>query len=392
MIQKNSGKVLKKRNAKLKLVGCMLFFFTSFVFMGGSVCAKESDLSITESEQFTDVNKSLNQLLEGESLDFKEMIANVIKGKEPLDVDKLVQALIDQAFGQVNYVKRTIVHIMIITIAAALLSNFSNVFNNSQISDISFYVVYMLMLTVLMKSFVAVTTIATDAVNTLIEFMKSLVPAYFLALTFAGKTTTAMIFYQIILMIITGIQLLFSNLILPLINIYVVLMLVNNISKEDFLSRLAQLLKGVIEWLLKAMLTVVIGFNIIQSLLAPAIDAFRTTMLNKTVSAIPGVGNAVNAVTDMVIGSAVIIKNGVGVVALVVLIVLSLTPLIQLWIFSIMYKLSAAIMQPVSDARMISCIGSVGDGARLLIKVVTTSLVLFMITIAIVTATTTTSV
>jgi stage III sporulation protein AE len=367
----------------------LILFVATFMLMGGKVYAKDIDLSITDSSEFQDVNKSIDELLEGENVDFKEMIMNVIQGKEPLDINKLLQALVDDAFSQITYVRKTIIHIMIITIAAAILSNFSSVFNNNQISDISFYVVYMLMLTVLMKSFVTVTTIAQNAVSALIEFMQSLVPAYFLALTVAGKPSTAMIFYQVILMIITGIELLFSNLIVPLINIYVVLMLVNNISKEDFLSKLAQLLKNVIEWLLKCMLTVVIGFNVIQSLIAPAVDSFRTTMLNKTVSAIPGVGNAVNAVTDMVIGSAVIIKNGVGVAALVVLIVLSLAPLIQLWTFSLMFRLSAAVMQPVSDPRMISCIGSVGDGVKLLTKVVTTSLVLFIITIAIVTATTT---
>ncbi|WP_099466914.1 stage III sporulation protein AE [Konateibacter massiliensis] len=369
-------------------VCCFLFFLAPLTLYGTTAYAMESDLSITQSSEFDDVNKSIDNILEGETIDFKQMIANVIKGKEPLDIEKIIQALAEQAFGQVGYVKRTVVHIMIITIAGALLSNFSNVFQNSQISDISFYVVYMLMLTILMKSFVAVTTIAEEAVSALIEFMRALVPAYSLALTFAGKVTTATVFYQAILMIITGVQLLFVNLILPLINIYVVLMLVNNLSKEDFLSRLAQLIKGVVEWLLKAMLTVVIGFNVIQTLVAPAVDAFRTTMLNRTVSAIPGVGNAVNAVTDMVIGSAVIIKNGVGAAALIILVVLGLTPLIQLWIFSIMYKVSAAVMQPVSDTRMISCIGSVGDGVRLLIKVVTTALVLFIITIAIVTATT----
>jgi stage III sporulation protein AE len=370
----------------------LIMFMAAFMLMGGNVCAKEIDMSITDSNEFSDVNESLDQLLEGEKIDFKEMIINIITGKEPLDMDKVLQTLVDKAFNQMSYVKNTIIHIMIITIAAALLSNFSSVFNNSQISDLSFYVVYMLMLTVLMKSFVAVTGIAQTAVNALIEFMKSLVPAYFLALSVAGKVTTAMVFYQVILMIITGIHLLFSNLILPLINIYVVLMLVNNLSKEDFLSRLAQLLKGIIEWLLKGLLTLVIGFNLIQSLVAPAIDSFRTTMLNKTVSAIPGVGNAVNAVTDMVIGSAVIIKNGVGVAALIILIIISVIPFIQLWTFSIMYKLAAAIMQPVSDTRIISCIGSVSDGVKLLIKVVTTSLVLFMLTIAIITATTTTAV
>ncbi len=367
----------------------LILLVSAVLLMGGKVYASETDYSITQSSEFDDVNQSIDELLEGENVDFREMITNIIKGKEPLDVNKLLQTLVDNAFSQISYVKKTIIHIMIITIGAAILTNFSSVFNNSQISDISFYAVYTLMLTILMKSFVAVTSIAQDAVNALIEFMQALVPAYYLALTVAGKTSTALIFYQVILMIISGIQLLFTNLIMPLINIYVVLMLVNNLSKEDFLSRLAQLLKSVIEWLLKGMLTLVIGFNVIQSLVAPAIDSFRTTMLNKTVSAIPGVGNAVNAVTDMVIGSAVIIKNGVGVAALVILVVISLTPLIQLWTFSVMYKVSAAVIQPVSDNRMISCIGSVGDGVKLLIKVVTTSLVLFMITIAIVTATTT---
>ncbi|PXV86304.1 stage III sporulation protein AE [Lachnotalea glycerini] len=365
---------------------------TILLLAGGKVYAAEADMSITDSSEFNDINKSLDLLLDGDEVDFKEMIVNIIKGKEPLNVETLLQTLVNKAFGQISYVKKTILHIMIIAIAAAILNNFSSVFNNNQIADISFYVVYMLLLTVLMKSFVSVTTIAESAVNSLIEFMQSLVPAYFLALNVAGKTTTAMIFYQVILMIITGIHLLFSRFILPLINVYIVLMLVNNLSKEDFLSRLAQLLKGTIEWLLKAMLTVVVGFNVIQSLVAPAIDSFRTTALNKTVSAIPGVGNAVNAVTDMVIGSAVIIKNGVGVAALIVLIVISLVPLIQLWTFSVLYKLAAAVIQPVSDARMVSSIGSVSDAVKLLIKVLTTSLILFMITIAIVTATTTTAV
>lgn len=365
---------------------------TILLLAGGKVYAAEADVSITDSSEFNDINKSLDLLLDGDEVDFKEMIVNIIKGKEPLNVETLLQTLVNKAFGQISYVKKTILHIMIIAIAAAILNNFSSVFNNNQIADISFYVVYMLLLTVLMKSFVSVTTIAESAVNSLIEFMQSLVPAYFLALNVAGKTTTAMIFYQVILMIITGIHLLFSRFILPLINVYIVLMLVNNLSKEDFLSRLAQLLKGTIEWLLKAMLTVVVGFNVIQSLVAPAIDSFRTTALNKTVSAIPGVGNAVNAVTDMVIGSAVIIKNGVGVAALIVLIVISLVPLIQLWTFSVLYKLAAAVIQPVSDARMVSSIGSVSDAVKLLIKVLTTSLILFMITIAIVTATTTTAV
>jgi hypothetical protein len=111
---------------------------------GGNVHAAETDYSITNRTEFDDVNKSIDQLLEGESVDFKEMIVNTIQGKEPLDIEKLLQAVVDDAFSQIDYVRKTIIHIMIITIGAAILSNFSSVFNNSQISDISFYAVYTL--------------------------------------------------------------------------------------------------------------------------------------------------------------------------------------------------------------------------------------------------------
>ncbi|OYO59412.1 hypothetical protein CG709_18835, partial [Lachnotalea glycerini] len=131
---------------------------TILLLAGGKVYAAEADMSITDSSEFNDINKSLDLLLDGDEVDFKEMIVNIIKGKEPLNVETLLQTLVNKAFGQISYVKKTILHIMIIAIAAAILNNFSSVFNNNQIADISFYVVYMLLLTVLMKSFVSVTT------------------------------------------------------------------------------------------------------------------------------------------------------------------------------------------------------------------------------------------
>lgn len=363
-------------------------FIYIFCLMSLEAEASAGDISIFGKEEFNEVINSVDGILEEDNIDIKEMLINIVKGKQPLDAETLISSIKSALFGDINYVRQSIVHILIITIAAAILNNFANVFNNTQIEDISFYAVYTLLLTMLMKSFIQITDTGFAVIDKLNSFMRSLVPAYYIALSYTGNITSASLFYQVILVIIAVVDMLFFNLIIPLINIYVVLLLVNNLSKEDFLSRLAQLIKSAVEWLLKCMVTVVIGFNVLQGLIAPALDAFKTTALNKTVSAIPGVGNAVNAVTDMVIGSAVLVKNALGVSALIVLLIICIVPMAKLWIFSVMYRLSAAIIQPIADVRMVNCIGSIGDGAKLLIKVVTTALVLFIITIAIVTATT----
>ena len=52
----------------------------------------------------------------------------------------------------------------------------------------------------------------------------------------------------------------------------------------------------------------------------------------------------------------------------------------------LLYKLTGALVQPISDKRVCGCISSVGDGAALLLQVLVTAMMMFMVTIAIVTA------
>lgn len=81
-----------------------------------------------------------------------------------------------------------------------------------------------------------------------------------------------------------------------------------------------------------------------------------------------------------------LIKNGIGAAALVVLIVLCLIPLTKLAIIMAAYYVLAAVLQPVSDERITDCLSGMGNGVRLLFKTVFTMLVLFLLTIALATA------
>jgi stage III sporulation protein AE len=89
-----------------------------------------------------------------------------------------------------------------------------------------------------------------------------------------------------------------------------------------------------------------------------------------------------------VLGTAVLIKNGIGVAGMIICLVMCLVPIIQIAITSLMYQLIAALIQPVSDKRMVNCVSSVADGSKILLKIVFTTGVLFLITIAVVATTT----
>ena len=63
---------------------------------------------------------------------------------------------------------------------------------------------------------------------------------------------------------------------------------------------------------------------------------------------------------------------------------LCMIPFLQIAVVTFFYKLTAAVLEPISDKRMIGCIEAVGEGSRLLMKAIMTMGMMFLITIAIV--------
>ena len=61
-------------------------------------------------------------------------------------------------------------------------------------------------------------------------------------------------------------------------------------------------------------------------------------MIGRTAGAIPGVGNLFSGVTEVVLGSAVLIKNGLGAAAIVILLLAGAAPLCRMGISALAYQ------------------------------------------------------
>ena len=107
----------------------------------------------------------------------------------------------------------------------------------------------------------------------MLQFMQVLIPVFFVAVAYAGGSVTALAFYQMVLLVIAAVQWLFLAILLPLIQVYVCLQLVNSLSREDFLSKAAELLETILEWSMRTLLGVVIGIHMIQGLVLPMVDS-----------------------------------------------------------------------------------------------------------------------
>jgi stage III sporulation protein AE len=218
--------------------------------------------------------------------------------------------------------------------------------------------------------------------------MKLLGPVYFFAVAIASGSSTSVMFYQLTLLLIFFVEMLILNFLIPVTQIYLMIRILSELSPQIHLTKFAELIETVVSWTLKTLLAGVVGLNVIQGLLSPAIDAVKRSIITKGSGAIPIIGDAISGTAEVVFGTAVLIRNGIGVVGMIVCLVICLTPLIQMAVTSLLYQVIAALIQPISDKRMVDCVSSIADGSKMLLRIVFTTAMLFMLTIAVVAATT----
>ena len=332
---------------------------------------------------FSELDSSLREMFPGEKVTFSDIVSSLISGGIDDAGDMTAQFLKDRIAYDFLYNRKTIVYIILAALVAAVFSNFADAFQNRQISDISFYVIYMLLITLCLTAFQTAVSGLEEKMGLLTEFIRALAPAYFMAMAFASGSAAALVFYNLILFLIYIVELIIIHILLPAVNIYVMICVLGSLIEEDFLSELAGLIRKAVTWALHGLLACVVGINIIQGLLAPAVDSVKRSTLTRTAEAVPWVGDLMGGTAEILTGTVILIKNGIGMAGAVVALVICATPLLQMVITALMYKLAAALVQPVSDKRIISCIRGVSEGYELLVRILFTAGALFLITIAV---------
>lgn len=376
---------------KYGIVGILFLGLCLFGTVRTAYAAGEEKLQITQEEMldefdFSDLDDSLKKMFPREKMKFREVVETLLSGNLKQAGEQFTKFLWNQFFYELQTHRKLLVYLLLIAVIAAVFANFSSAFGARQASEAAFYILYMLLIALCLSGFRLAVSEMETSLKCLLEFMKVLCPTYFLAVTAASGSLTSMFFFEVVLFLIFLAETVILNFLMPVINVYMMIQVMGNLTGEEFLSQFAELLEKLTGWILKTMLACVIGINVVQGILAPAADSVRRSFITKTVEAIPGVGNTAGSVMDVVLGTAVLIKNGIGMAGAVIAAGICILPILKVLLLAFLYKMAAAVTQPVSDKRITSCIGNVSEGYEMLGKVMGTTGILFLITIAVVAA------
>lgn len=343
-----------------------------------------------EKLDFTDLDALLEtQIFQGraEKYLFSDLVGELLAdGIGGFDYTRIFKWAGDALFFELSENRKIMIEVVFLAVGFAVLRNFSGAFRSAYISEICFLLVYCILAVMLLESFSMYGTIVEETLGSGVNFMKALVPTFCISMVFSAGVETSAGFYQLAFLVIYLIQWLFLKVLMPVIHIYIILELFNHFFEDEKFQNLTELLKSAANWGMKTAGILVLGLNVVQTIVSPAKDRLVGGTITRAASFIPGVGTVLNGVGELLLGSGILIKNYVGAAALILLILLGVMPVLKLLGMSLFYKLAAVVIEPMSDRRITGCLKGMAEGGALYLKLVLYCIALLFVTVALTTA------
>lgn len=319
-------------------------------------------------------------------IDVKNYIVSYMKtGDGKFSFQKAFSGLIIYASKEIIASLKLMSVLIVIAIVSALISNLEKAFSNESMSNIAYFACYLMLIIIIVNSFYVSADFAKDTITKLTDFMAMLMPVLMLLLASVGGFTEAAVMDPIIVGIINLSARFYLDFIIPLIFLGFVLQFVNNISDEYKIERLTQLFKQIAIWSQGIVMTVFIGVVTVRGITSKTIDQVTAKTAKYAVdNFVPIVGKSLSDAISTVVGYSILLKNALSSLGLVIVLIIVITPIIKILVMAFLYKATAAIIEPISDKKIVNCISSVGDSLILLNSCLISISVMFFIIISII--------
>lgn len=207
-------------------------------------------------------------------------------------------------------------------------------------------------------------------ITAMTERMDKLLPLLLTLLTALGGNASSAFLHPMVVAASGSMVFLAREVILRLVMCTCAVTAINHLSDRAHLTRMAQLLRSGVCWLLGVSFTVFLGAMSLQGVCSASIDGVVIRAAKYAVdNFVPVVGGMFSDTMDTLVGCTLIVKNALGVAAVLALLGAILGPLMRTLAVVFVMKLSAALLEPVADGEIVRAIG---DFSR--------TIVLFLIT------------
>ena len=222
-----------------------------------------------------------------------------------------------------------------------------------------------------MNSVVKCISLTSNTLTNIGNQMQGIFPILLTLLSAVGGKVSVSIFQPAFAMASSAMLTLFSKLLLPIFLFSLTFTIISNLSNDTKFDKFSSFFSSCFKWIIGFVFTLFFGFVSIQGITAGSFDSISIRTAKYTIkSSVPIIGGYLSDGFNLIMASSVLVKNAIGASGLILLLSTVLVPVIQIVMFSLCLKLTAAILEPVADKKITSFVSTISKSINMLSVVI----------------------
>lgn len=325
---------------------------------------------------------SLNEYAEdselGAELDLSDIAKNLMTGKNN-DYSNIIDKLINVFAGETIKVTKDAIIILIIIVIMGIFSSLE-IEKDSSIGKVVYLVSFTVVVTLLANMYLEVMKDYTKTITVLSSIMQTVTPFVMVVMIASGKIVSGNLVQPIILFIASLVGFLVNYIVIPFVTISLVMKIVSMFSSNIRLNKLGELFSKSSLWITAVVFTMFLSVISIKGSITTSVDSAVVKTTQTAVSNfIPVVGKFVSDSLESIMGATEVIGKTAGVIGIVVMLVVTAVPVIQMLVIFVSHKVLAALSETIIDNKnVIGLIDSFAETYKVLLGVLIGILALFV--------------
>ena len=369
----------------------MAVFFTFAIFINVECYAESSDGSqalttaideIINGLDLTDVEDAFSDIDFFGAFDARNEIRNYLGGQTDFDLNDVFDILINAIFGSIKEYLPELLAVMAIAVFGCILDALKPTSPDASVSQIGFFAVNALTIGLVSSIFFSVFSVAKIAIESMTGQIQAVFPVILTLITAAGANGTATSLQPSVAYVCSIESVIAEKILFPITVTIFLFGAVNSLTLNSKLSKISDFFKSCFKWITGASSVIFTFFISAKSVAASTFDGFSIKALKYVVgNGVPIVSQIVNGGFDIVFASCVLVKNSLGLLALVALVATVFSPLIKIVVCGLFIRFAAAAIQPVSDERIVRFMTCSADALNYLSAILISIAVVYFITV-----------
>lgn len=378
-----SNKVREKFKIK-KLIFVAYTFLMLLVSINHVYATDVVSNSLGFSDYVSSINEYVNSSESEDIVDISSLAKDLITTNN-YDYSNIVSKLLGLAFKEVLTALRGGITIYIVILLMAVLSSLE-LDKDSSMTKISYFVCFLTIATVAIKTFVETIVVFKGTVGILTTLMQIISPFLMTILIATGAITSTGIIQPMLLFLASLVSFIINYVVIPFLSISIAFNIIDSLSEKIKLNRMSKLFSKSALWIVGIALTIFLGILSLETNITASVDslAFKTTQAAVS-NFVPVVGKFFSDSFETVIGATKIVSRVGGTIGIIAIILVTIIPIIKILSIMVVYMILTALAEPVcTDSKIIKTLDMFTDTYKTLLGILIGVTILFVISTGII--------